>query len=274
MAIRTLRATALAALVALAAIGPIGTTAATARATKVPAGVTAEFLYGPDPNQLLDIYESPNANSPVVVTVHGGGFAPGSKKGTVAKIGIALQPLGFTVVNINYRLDSPTQVAFPMEVQDVEAAVAWTKAHIAAYNGSPTNISLLGDSAGGNLAGQAALGLGGIHHVVTLSGPLDFPALQQNAIAGTMNPAEEAHESQAFGCPITSCSLALLKQYSPVDQVTLSNCPGSWLILKFCCGKNACGTSQQHAISPDSERLRFDGEDRAGQAPCDQILGL
>ncbi|BFZ58053.1 hypothetical protein PYCC9005_005111 [Savitreella phatthalungensis] len=106
---------------------------------------------------LLDVYSLgwlPNANRPVVVYVHGGGWDAGDKNHnhTMPKI---LAEKGMVVVSANYRLAD--RFPQPAGIHDVKKVLLWTRACIASFGGDPSYIVLAGDSAGGHLAQLAAL---------------------------------------------------------------------------------------------------------------------
>ncbi len=118
--------------------------------------VTRDVPYGPAPRNALDVFASPRASSqigrgrPVVVFVHGGGFARGSKHtdGTpfYDNIGVWATAYGLVGVTMNYRLAPDS--TWPSGIEDVGAAVAWLEANIAQYGGDPSKIFLWGHSAG------------------------------------------------------------------------------------------------------------------------------
>ena len=87
---------------------------------------------------------------PVVVFVHGGGFARGSKRteGTPFYDNIGIWAVGYGLVGVtmNYRL--APQSTWPSGIEDLTAAVAWLKANVAQYGGDPSKIFLWGHSAG------------------------------------------------------------------------------------------------------------------------------
>jgi acetyl esterase/lipase len=93
---------------------------------------------------------------PVVVLVHGGAWVMGDNRccGLYSSVGHFLASQGYGVVLPNYRL-APT-ARHPAQVQDVAAAVAWTRRHVAEYGGDPRRIYLLGHSAGGHLVSLLA----------------------------------------------------------------------------------------------------------------------
>ncbi len=86
---------------------------------------------------------------PTVIVVHGGGFARGDKQTYVPPLFEPLTNAGFTWFTINYRLYP--QVTFPKNVEDVEAAIRWIKAHAKEYKVDLKRLVLMGESAGGAL---------------------------------------------------------------------------------------------------------------------------
>jgi acetyl esterase/lipase len=114
--------------------------------------VKRDVPYGSHERHVLDIFSSPEAGSgkPVVVFIHGGGFARGSKRTPNTpfydNVGLWAEKNGLVGVTMNYRLAPEFQ--FPSGIEDLTAAVAWVQAHIAEYGGDPKRIYLWGHSAG------------------------------------------------------------------------------------------------------------------------------
>ena len=96
----------------------------------------------------LDIYPSGEVNSPVMIYVHGGGWQTGDKVNVYLKP-VAFNAQGFVFVSINYRL--VPEVTIRDEAGDVARAIAWVKNNISAYGGDPSQIWLMGHSAGAHL---------------------------------------------------------------------------------------------------------------------------
>jgi acetyl esterase len=86
---------------------------------------------------------------PTIVYVHGGGFVTGDKKGLPKPMFDRLCQAGFNWVSVNYRL--APKYPFPAETDDVEAAVAYVKAHSQELKVDPQRMVLMGGSAGGHL---------------------------------------------------------------------------------------------------------------------------
>jgi acetyl esterase/lipase len=105
----------------------------------------------------LDLYlPRDRRDFPVVVLVHGGAWMMHDNRlyGLYGSVGEFLASRGIAAVMPNYRL-SPG-VKHPAHIQDVARAVAWTRAHIAAYGGRPDQLFLAGHSAGGHLVALLA----------------------------------------------------------------------------------------------------------------------
>ncbi len=87
--------------------------------------------------------------APILIFVHGGGWAIGDKALVNAKPHWAARN-GWILVSVNYRF-SPS-VEHPEHARDVAAAVAWVHQHAAEFGGDPERIALIGHSAGAHLA--------------------------------------------------------------------------------------------------------------------------
>ena len=105
-------------------------------------------------HQSLDIHSFSGAkDAPVLVYVHGGGWANGDK-GNVSTAPKAFNALGYVYVSVNYRL--LPQGKHPNNIDDLAHALAWVHDHIAEYGGDPNNIFLYGHSAGAHLVALLA----------------------------------------------------------------------------------------------------------------------
>lgn len=97
----------------------------------------------------------PKPKRPVMLWLHGGGYTAGSGSAKLYD-GRKLAEAGVVVVTINYRLGRPgffAHPAFGSEVNfgllDQIAALDWVRRNIGAFGGDPGNITLFGNSAGG-----------------------------------------------------------------------------------------------------------------------------
>jgi len=107
----------------------------------------------------LDIYHGvrprPDALSPILFVVHGGGFSVGSR--TLGAANMRWQAAhGWTVISIDYRLARPGRPTWNLAPRDVECALAWTAANAAALHLDLSRLVVTGASAGGSLAMAAA----------------------------------------------------------------------------------------------------------------------
>ena len=110
----------------------------------------AEADHGP---LALDLHRSA-IGGPVVLYVHGGGFARGARDDNEARLQ-ALASHGITVATIDYRL-SPA-ATYPDPIDDVHRAVRFLRAHAAELDIEANRIGAIGASAGGYLTSMAAL---------------------------------------------------------------------------------------------------------------------
>jgi para-nitrobenzyl esterase len=101
------------------------------------------------------------AKLPVMVYIHGGGFSTGSGSAAILD-GTHLASRGVVVVTFNYRLGRFGFFAHPAltreaaggatgnwGLMDQIAALQWVKRNIAAFGGDPANVTIFGESAGG-----------------------------------------------------------------------------------------------------------------------------
>lgn len=154
------------------------------------AAVERDLRYGEDPRHRLDVFHAPQAAGlPVILFVHGGGFAAGDKGDAGSpfynNVGAWAVRSGFVGVTMTYRL-APAH-GWPAGAADVAAAVQWLHANIARFGGDPGRIVLAGQSAGGAhvagfLAGQGQAGAArpGVEGAVLLSGIYEPDAFQVN----------------------------------------------------------------------------------------------
>ncbi len=163
-------------------------------------------------------------NAPVMVWIHGGGFVFGeglqTDGGTAGDL-LASQH-GLVVVSMNYRLGPFGFLAHPALDGDAQsgnygfadqiAALEWVQANIAAFGGDPSNVTIVGESAGGisvcaHLVSPASEGL--FARAITESGLCDTPYLL---------PADAEAEGMAFasrvGCDGASDVAQCLREAS------------------------------------------------------------
>ena len=111
-----------------------------------------------DMNMTLDVYRPPagvTEKRMAIIHLFGGGFFGGNKSaGYIINDAKALGNRGYTSVSANYRLQ--TQGHWPAQLDDVKAAIRWTRANAAKIGVDADKIAVAGYSAGGMLALMAA----------------------------------------------------------------------------------------------------------------------
>lgn len=100
---------------------------------------------------LLDIAKPRNATGklPVIVSIHGGGYVYGTKE-VYQFYAADLAQNGFAVINFNYRL-APKH-PFPAQLEDINSVLCWLAVYGEAYGFDLSNVFVVGDSAGAQLA--------------------------------------------------------------------------------------------------------------------------
>jgi acetyl esterase/lipase len=118
--------------------------------------VRTDIFYGVDPNrperdlQTLDVfYQAEASNQPVIIYIHGGGWAFGDKNEVNHKPDYFV-PNGFAFISMNYRLRWDYELFHQLE--DVVSVVSWVHENAGAYGLDASRIVLMGNGAGGHLA--------------------------------------------------------------------------------------------------------------------------
>lgn len=129
-----------------------------------PPSVELNVSYDPaasdDPKRQLDLYLPGGRDFPIVVFVHGGGWAWGDRTQSFGgadvyrNIGRFLASKGIGAAVIGYRLVWPLD--WQSQVGDVARAVAWVQAQAGPRGGARNRIFLMGHSAGAQLAARVA----------------------------------------------------------------------------------------------------------------------
>ena len=124
-------------------------------------GVTLRELSAPgiddDPEVAIRFFTPAAATGPIPVLlwIHGGGFAIGTAESTDPFCVEVARELGFAVANVEYRLAPETP--FPGPVNDCYAALTYIHAHAEELGIDPSRIAVGGQSAGGGLAAGTVL---------------------------------------------------------------------------------------------------------------------
>ena len=169
---------------------------------------------------------------PVIVLVHGGGFAFQNQKMKIVEP-VAQYALshGYAVVSVDYRKSS--EAVFPAALSDVKAAVRFVRANAATYRLDAERIAVWGESAGAYLSVMTALTpaaaeLDGdvrdnaaessaVKAVVDFYGPIEFYTMDDEFAAlgkpDTTYSTANSFESKFLGTPIGSDKEAAYRTY-------------------------------------------------------------
>ena len=131
---------------------------------------------------------------PVILWLHGGAYLSGA--GSLPWYDAsALAGSGAVVVGVNYRLGPLGMLHVPgvargdMLLQDIEAALTWVRANIAAFGGDPGCVTLMGQSAGAHaIMCLLCRGSRGFHRAVLLSPPPAWAPLVRGRGDGAWPP--------------------------------------------------------------------------------------
>jgi acetyl esterase/lipase len=140
-----------------------------------PIRETQNLTFTSDQTQLsLNLYRpsSPGLN-PTIVTIYGGAWQRGNPNSD-AVFNRYLASQGYSVWAISYR-HAPAHI-FPVQLQDVQAALRFIQSHATEYETDLNHIALVGRSAGAQLASLAAYGASPfpIQAIVNYYGPVNL----------------------------------------------------------------------------------------------------
>ena len=183
----------------------------------------------------LDVWRADRAGAgvphPAVVRVHGGAWIQGTRSG-LSDWDRWLNRLGYDVFDIDYRLPPPPR--WHDEVGDVKCALGWLAAHADNYHVDPTRISVMGYSAGGNLAMLAAYSMGDprlpascrastftVRSAINLYGPADLALIYRSS--GSVRYIDSALQHYVGGTPTEYPGR--YRALSPVSHVTATTPP-------------------------------------------------
>ena len=96
-----------------------------------------------------------NGPFPVVLYIHGGGWVIADRKVYDSSARALTNAAGAIVVSTDYRLAPENK--FPAAHDDTFAAYQWVRANARQFNGDPTRVAVIGESAGGNMAASISI---------------------------------------------------------------------------------------------------------------------
>lgn len=241
---------------------------ATACAEPVPGpnGAT-EHAYGLHPRQRLDLYPRPKGSgAPVLLFVHGGGWAAGDKRDVFALPAFA-ERHGFLLASTNYRFAPEADAG--AQAADVAAAARWLFGNARRYGGDPERIFLVGHSSGGHLAALAAVGRYGLRRrrillggVVTVDGSaFDVADAMARMGVGRLNPLPPIPQMfvNAFGDRAEALSPSRLLQsdlrYPPFLLLTAPGTLTTSEALSFATLLRAAGGAAETLAAPGDTHM-------------------
>lgn len=181
--------------------------------------------YGPAMRNVMDISLPANrdANTPVVILIHGGAWIMGDK-GYFLKEIEQFADAGIACATINYRYASDiTKVHHPDLPNDVKLAIDYIASKSARWQVSTQRFGLAGHSAGGHLAliTSYTLNDGRIKACCNWAGPMDLTDEEQLKITG----CKEMLKIYMGFSPKNESDFEKCRQASPYWTVTSSSVP-------------------------------------------------
>lgn len=209
----------------------------------------------------LDLYvpAGPRTPHPLIVYIHGGGWAFGQPRQSGAfanwpDVLALIASRGFVVASVQYRFSG--EAPFPAAIQDVKGAIRWLRAHAAQYGIDPGRVGVWGGSAGGHLAALDAVSCGVAAVSPQASGVIVPGVLQaQVAPAGPEGDCVEAFATwygvfdfskavpgerrapdsdspvkRFLGCPHTTCTAQQQAVASPATYVKAGEPPALLIV--------------------------------------------
>lgn len=133
--------------------------------------------------------------TPAVIIIHGGGWRSGNRAQHIP-LAQHLAALGYASFTVEYRLS--TEALYPAAVNDIKWAIQWLHTNAKRFNINPDKITVLGFSAGGQLAALVGM-TSGLNKFDALNSNKEYPSSVQAVIDidGTLTfVAPDAWETQ------------------------------------------------------------------------------
>jgi acetyl esterase/lipase len=144
--------------------------------------VSSDLHYGPDPRNVLDLYQPTDmGRAPMLLFIHGGSWTNGDKN-EYKFVGESFARAGYVTAVMSYRL-APVH-RYPAYVQDAAQALKFMRDHATDYGGDPDRLYVMGHSAGAFNAvelvdnarwlKEAGVPISAVKAVVGVSGPYSY----------------------------------------------------------------------------------------------------
>lgn len=132
--------------------------------------------YGTSNQQVFDLFLPANrtqANTKTLILIHGGAWTQGDKSDMNSVLDLLKQNLpGYAIANINYRLATTGNPAFPMQLDDINTVV--TKLKNSSVYTLSDKIGFIGVSAGAHLSLLYSYSNSDVKMVCSIVGPTNF----------------------------------------------------------------------------------------------------
>ncbi|MBE7017704.1 MAG: alpha/beta hydrolase, partial [Ruminococcaceae bacterium] len=192
------------------------------------------------PRQVFDIYypETGEGPFPVLLHMHGGGFALGDKRDFHIQELLDCTKHGYAFASCNYRRsgDAP----FPAAVLDCRLFVDYLHKNAKELNIDADKICAFGGSAGGNLSALFAMNIdkfygeeaeldASVACAIDWFGPTAFEKMDDQARANGVSLDDHnmpfSPESKYIGAPVSEAEPAVLAAANPITYINDSMCP-------------------------------------------------
>jgi len=201
---------------------------------RLPEGTRVErdiaYVVDGSERQKLDLYipAGDQTERPIVVWIHGGGWARGSKDNIGACSWVLAH--GYAVASVGYRLTD--EAVFPNQMMDCKRAITWLRENGWKYGLSKSKIVVWGSSAGGHLASMVGLTSDpntkrdDVCGVIDWYGPAELLTMQLQRKFPTRLDADapDSFESKLIGGALQE-NRWRASQASPVSHVTADDPP-------------------------------------------------
>ncbi|MEO8820501.1 MAG: alpha/beta hydrolase [Ginsengibacter sp.] len=181
--------------------------------------------YGSNAANVLDLYLPANrdANTKVVIMIHGGGWNAGDKK-ELAFLAQGLKDRGFAVANINYRLSPQSDDNYKMQLDDISAVENWLVNKAGMYSYSSKNIYITGHSAGAHLSLSFAY-TRNTNNKIKAAGGMATPTDLVAGATANFGIVGANTITPYLGGPLNAATLAKYENASPLYHVSNSTVP-------------------------------------------------
>jgi acetyl esterase/lipase len=208
----------------------------------------------------LDLYlpgpaGKPGALAPLVILVHGGGWASGTRA-NMAPLAARLAARGYAAATVSYRLSG--QALYPAAIHDVKEALLWLRANAASFGIDPARVAIAGGSAGGQIASLVGMTEPqAVRAVVNIDGLSDFTS--EDARKHEDDPNKKPSAAGAWFGGRYSEKQALWHEASPITHAGKDSPPVLFIISgvpRFSVGREAMAAKlASHGIYSDTVAL-------------------